>query len=201
MTDNNDGTYSYTYNSANVGDISMTAVSGTTESNRITIEDIHKYITTNTVSFSSTSSGAPIKYSNIFELPTHGMDCEISCNLSTTNINGAYFGFSRQTSTSSGATRSYAVCGSYNGVPQYTHAYVENKVQKQEGGSFDGFTIQANNPVFLYLRIEGNSVKFVIENQKKVIGVSSVSVFWYVVLMSQGDAKTVTITDFKLKLL
>ena len=41
-TDNNDGTYTYTYNSTGVGDISMTATSGTTESNSITIEDCIK---------------------------------------------------------------------------------------------------------------------------------------------------------------
>lgn len=43
MTDNNDGTYSYTYNSANVGDISMTAIDGAIESNSISIEDIYYY--------------------------------------------------------------------------------------------------------------------------------------------------------------
>ena len=42
MTDNNDGTYSYTYNSAGIGDISMTAVRSNDESNSITIEDCIK---------------------------------------------------------------------------------------------------------------------------------------------------------------
>lgn len=43
MTDNNDGTYTYTYNSAGIGDISMTATAGTTESNSITIEDCYYF--------------------------------------------------------------------------------------------------------------------------------------------------------------
>lgn len=42
-TDNQDGTYTYTYNSQGVGDISMTATSGALESNAITIHDCILY--------------------------------------------------------------------------------------------------------------------------------------------------------------
>lgn len=43
MTDAGGGTYTYTYNSAGIGDISMTATSGNIESNSITIEDCIDY--------------------------------------------------------------------------------------------------------------------------------------------------------------
>lgn len=43
MTDAGGGTYTYTYNSQRIGDISMTATSGNIESNSITIEDCYRY--------------------------------------------------------------------------------------------------------------------------------------------------------------
>lgn len=44
-TDNNDGTYTYTYSASGYGDISMTATSGALESNAISIEDCYDIIT------------------------------------------------------------------------------------------------------------------------------------------------------------
>ena len=65
MTDNQDGTYSYTYNSSGVGDISMTATRGATESNSITIEDIKYYdpLTSNKGHW-TIPSGANVSFSN-----------------------------------------------------------------------------------------------------------------------------------------
>ena len=67
MTDNNDGTYSYTYNSAGVGDISMTAVQGNNESNSITITDASFYddCSTNKVSaYTRRLGSSSISYDN-----------------------------------------------------------------------------------------------------------------------------------------
>ncbi|MBO7043919.1 hypothetical protein J6W34_05200 [bacterium] len=82
MTDNNDGTYSYTYSSTGVGDISMTAVAGQTESNSVTIEDclfydassssnISKY-TTNNLTHTYDTTEQAYKLQQVSTSNTHG---------------------------------------------------------------------------------------------------------------------------------
>ena len=89
MTDNEDGTYSYTYNSTGVGDISMTCATSSSESNSVLIEDCLYY---NTAEIIQTSSNSSTLYDNnmSIQLPTN---CEISfdeCSLAGTGNKGQH---------------------------------------------------------------------------------------------------------------
>lgn len=79
-TDNQDGTYSYTYNSTGVGDISMTAVSGQTESNSITIEDCLAYDTTFNDWTSITNKGTSYLFSDYTLPSTHRIEFKLKNN-------------------------------------------------------------------------------------------------------------------------
>ena len=101
MTDNQDGTYSYTYSSTGVGDISMTAITGTTESDSITIEDTVFY-TEQEYSYTNSGQGvyAYMDSNLALTLPTN---CEISmeckCTGGTTNNEHRYFLTPKSTSS------------------------------------------------------------------------------------------------------
>lgn len=84
MTDEGDGTYTYTYTSAGVGDISMTATSGTTESNSIPIEDCLFYADTTKIS-SWTTSGI-IRYSNYTIPDNSSVTWKFSNNLNNIRV-------------------------------------------------------------------------------------------------------------------
>ena len=79
-TDNGDGTYSYTYSSSGVGDISMTATSGTLESNAVTIEDCLYY---NADQYTNTNAQIPIT------LPSNFM-IDYQVKQTSTGYYGAY---------------------------------------------------------------------------------------------------------------
>lgn len=98
MTDNQDGTYSYTYSSTGTGDISMTCATLTGESNSTTIEDCVKYLS----STSYTSTGvAQYNFNEVYDCGS-SINAEITgkikCSMNafgvnyseaTNNINGS----------------------------------------------------------------------------------------------------------------
>lgn len=193
MTDNNDGTYTYTYNSAGVGDISMTAVSGQTESNSVTIEDIYKYIATTTQTYNNST----LTFTNLCTLPTTGVDCEISCNLSTNVNNGINILLKRNNNS----TNSYFVRGGANGNGATGYAIYTDSVQ-QTSTDADWFTMPTNTPVVFKIHIENGNVTFTNGTTSKSVTYNTSSLnLQYVGLFNWNSAKTVTITDFKVKLL
>ena len=125
MTDNNDGTYSYTYNSQGIGDIELYAKTGNITSETITIEDCTYY---NTNSYSD-----PGHTFNV-ALPTH-FTLEYVLKQTNSNYSAPYVDIGDSTNNRM-LVGQYARAGA-NGLVIYkssstTHTYSTNPTLNQE---------------------------------------------------------------------